>query len=85
MDFRYQPLSSHEIRLLKPLSRSSHPLSFEVIHTSLFSKPRYVALSYTWGSPGNIHTILLNEQRLLIRQNLKDALHQIQSSKLVDR
>ena len=83
MEFRYQPLSSHEIRLLKPLSHSSNPLSFELIHISLFSKPRYVALSYTWGSPGNTHPVLLNGRRLLIRQNLKNALYQIQSSKLV--
>ncbi len=84
MKFRYQPLSPHEIRLLKPLSRSSHSLSFEIIHTSLLSKPCYEALSYTWGPPGDAYTILLNGQPFPIRQNLYDALQQVQSSKLVD-
>ena len=67
---------------MKPLSRSSTPLSFEIIHTSLLSKPRYVALSYTWGPPGGVCRILVNGQHFPIRQNLDDALRQVQGSKL---
>ena len=85
MGFRYQQLNPNEIRLLKPLSRSSNALSFKIIHISLLSKPRYGALSYTWGPPGDAHTILLNGQPFPIRQNLYDALQQIQCSKLVDQ
>lgn len=85
MGFRYQQLNSNEIRLLKPLSRSSNALSFELIHISLLSKPRYGTLSYTWGPPGDAYTILLNGQPFPIRQNLYDALQQIQSSRLVDQ
>src|SRR5271155_3264352 len=85
MEFRYQPLDPNEIRLLKPLSRSSNSLSFEIVHISLLSKPCYAALSYTWGPPGNAHMILLNGQHFPIRQNLYDALQQAQSSKLVDQ
>ena len=85
MGFRYQQLNPNEIRLLKPISRSSNALSFEIIHISLLSKPRYGALSYTWGPPGDTHTILLNGQPFPIRQNLYDALQQVQSSKLIDQ
>jgi hypothetical protein len=85
MGSRYQPLNPNEIRLLKPLSRPSNSLSFEIVHISLLSKPRYAALSYTWGSPGDAHRILLNGQHFPIRQNLYDALQQVQSSKLVDQ
>ena len=85
MGFQYQTLNPNEIRLLKPLSRSSNALSFEIFHISLLSKPRYGALSYTWGPPGDAHTILLNGQPFPIRQNLYDALQQVQSSKLIDQ
>ncbi|KAK0516572.1 hypothetical protein JMJ35_001175 [Cladonia borealis] len=78
-------MNPNEIRLLKPLSRSSNALSFEIIHISLLSKPRYGALSYTWGPPGDAHTILLNGQPFPSRQDLYDALQQIQCSKLVDQ
>ncbi|MCJ1397393.1 hypothetical protein MMC11_000586 [Xylographa trunciseda] len=85
MGFHYQPLKPNEIRLLKPLSRSSNALSFEIVHVSLLSKPRYTALSYAWGPPGGPLKILLNGHDFPIRQNLYNALQQIQSSKLVDR
>ena len=84
MEFQYQPLNSNEIRLLKLLSPSSNSLSFEIKHFSLLSKPRYAALSYTWGSPGNTNPILLNGQHFSVRQNLQDALQQIQISRLVN-
>ena len=85
MGSRHQQLNPNDIRLLKPLSRSSNALSFEIIHTSLLSKPRYGALSYTWGPPGDAHTILLNGQPFPIPQNSYDALQQVQRSKLVDQ
>ena len=85
MDFQYQPLKSDEIRLLQPISRSSGPLRYRIVHVSLTSKPHYAALSYTWGSPGYTHHVSLNGQRFPIRQNLYDALDQISSTKLVNR
>ena len=85
MEFRYQALNPNEIRLLKPLSRSSNSLSFEIICVSLLSKPHYVALSYTWGLPGVAYRILLNGQHFSIRQNLHNALEQIHRSNLVDQ
>ncbi|KPI44852.1 uncharacterized protein AB675_2385 [Cyphellophora attinorum] len=83
MGFPYLRLKSDEIRLLKPLTRPPEPLSFEIVHVPLPSRPHYVALSYTWGPPDNRHQISLNGRRFSIRTNLNDALQQIQSSKLV--
>ena len=85
MSIQYRQLKVNEIRLLKPLPRSSDSLCYSIKHVSLASKPRYAALSYTWGLPGDTHHILLNGQRFLIRHNLHDALDQISSSKLVKR
>jgi hypothetical protein len=88
MGFQYQPLKPNELRLLKPVSRPSNPLSFDLVHISLLSKPRYAALSYTWGPKPDAHMILptiqLNEQHFGVRQNLHDALQQIEASKLID-
>jgi Heterokaryon incompatibility protein (HET) len=85
MVWRYEPLGSNDIRLLKPLRQPSNDLSFEVVHVSFSSKPHYAALSYTWGPPGDTHSVLLNEQPFPIRENLYDALLQLQNSKLVDK
>src|ERR1700761_8780893 len=85
MEFRHLPLNAGEIRLLEPLPRASGPMSFNVVHVPLLSGPKYAALSYTWGPPGNSHSILLDGKPFPIRRNLNDALEQIQSSKRVDR
>ena len=83
MSFQYRQLKDNEIRLLKPHPRSSDSLCYSIKHVSLASKPRYAALSYTWGPPGDAHHILLNGQRFSIRHNLHDALDQISGTKLV--
>jgi hypothetical protein len=84
----YQPLEPNEFRLLEPVSQSSNSLSFKLVHKSLRSTPRYAALSYTWGPephpPMILPTILLNEQHFDVRQNLHDALQQIEALKLID-
>ena len=85
MAFRYQPLKSGEIRLLKPISRAPAELSFEIVHLSLSSKPHYAALSYTWGLPDSKYGVGLNGEYFPNRQNLHQALQQIQASKLLDQ
>ena len=84
MGFQYQRLRDGEIRLLKPLSHSSATLSYKVVHVSLASNPSYAALSYTWGARGNTDQIHVDGHAFPIRKNLKDALDQIQSAKLID-
>lgn len=55
MTFQYTALSDDffEIRLLKfvPAENQNDPISLTVEHVRLDSKPRYTALSYTWGRP----------------------------------
>jgi hypothetical protein len=85
MGFRYEPLDSNSIRLLKPVPKTSNGLSFEVVHVSLSSNPHYAALSYTWGLPGDTDYIFLNGHPFSIRKNLYDALLQLQASKWVDK
>lgn len=43
---------------------------------TLDTKPRYTALSYTWGDEANQRPILLNGKRFLVRKNLLSFLHQ---------
>jgi len=87
MGFQYQPLNPNEIRLLKPLSRSSNSLSFEIVQTSLLLNPRYAALSYTWGAPYRntqeketecpsefTESITCNGMHVAVAQNLFNAL-----------
>jgi hypothetical protein len=85
MSFQYHPLDSNNIRLLKPLLKTSNGLSFEVVHVPLSSTPSYAALSYTWGLPGDTDYIFLNGHPFSIRKNLYDALRQLQDSKWVDK
>lgn len=85
MGFKYDGLDRDSIRLLKPIRQKSKELSYEIVHVSLSSKPNYAALSYTWGLPGDTHHILLNGQVLPVRQNLHEALQQLQESKWVDK
>ncbi|KAL9108430.1 MAG: hypothetical protein Q9227_006764 [Pyrenula ochraceoflavens] len=83
MQFEYQSLNANEIRLLRPRPQAQGLLSYDIIPSSLVSKPNYVALSYTWGAPGSVQPILLNGRQFRIRRNLCDALQQIQSARLV--
>jgi hypothetical protein len=39
--------------------------------------PKFEALSYAWGEPGDEGTIIVNGMTLSIRKNLYDALHHL--------
>jgi hypothetical protein len=75
--FRYEPLdpSVDSIRLLE-LEPAENPqiLRCRIIHVPFRNRPKYEALSYTWGSPELTGTILLNGTPMAIRPNLHDAL-----------
>ena len=47
------------------------------IATNKGSKPFYKALSYTWGSPESPKTIILNDVRVQVRENLWQALYHL--------
>jgi hypothetical protein len=65
MEFHYKPLERNEIRLLKPVAQTSSQLSFELVHKSLSSKLRYVALSYAWVSSKSSITVLVSVTLIL--------------------
>ena len=91
--------SPNSIRLLK-IHNSTHPEGNIVCTVQAFDlkdKPRYCALSYTWGpairpigseyelpSPDEPQQILCNDQPLLVTQNLHDALLELRRSGFSD-
>lgn len=76
--FKYRPLKSGQFRLLRPRPSKTGELSYELVHEKVSSDKNYVALSYTWGSPQLTHHIYLDGQLFPVRQNLYDALVQLQ-------
>jgi hypothetical protein len=81
--FKHEPLdtASRTIRLVKILPRRRYwdPIECTVEHVSL-TQNQYVCLSYMWGDAGSTSEILLNGQRMIVRQNLWDFLDNISSS-----
>lgn len=78
----YRDLKEHDsIRLLilQPGSRSS-PIFCWLEETRISSRPRYVALSYTWGEPVLTNTIHVNGQLIKVRHNLYTALQYIRDT-----
>jgi hypothetical protein len=61
--YSYKPLDfsvdSLRLLLLEP-GKSDDPVKCRLIRTEFASKPRYEALSYTWGSPKHIQRILID-------------------------
>jgi hypothetical protein len=75
--YPYKPLdtSVDSIRLLKLNSDSdSDQMSCELIHTTFASKPKYEALSYTWGPPDPVKTVTIDGHVVKVRENLYWAL-----------
>ena len=64
----------HPIRLLSMNEDGSYTLE---TFKNLYHCPRYVALSYTWGSPEEPREVLLNGYSFSIRRNLFEALNAI--------
>ena len=80
--FRYtDALGSRNIRLLNIKPGQGE----DIIHLSLcsyplHSAPKYIALSYTWGDPKQVSTILCQGKALSVTRNLEDALWQLRES-----
>jgi hypothetical protein len=67
----YSPLEGHgTIRLLTLDSVYDSTISCSLTTASLDDRPRYKALSYTWGTPMAIHTIYVNGFPSQITENL---------------
>jgi hypothetical protein len=76
--FEYTPLASHtsSIRLihLQPSEDCNSPVEVAVVEAPFGDKPKYEALSYTWGSDAAQHDIRVDGKRFLVRPNLLEAL-----------
>jgi Heterokaryon incompatibility protein (HET) len=78
--FPYRDLKSkYEIRLvtINPASARNDPIVAQLNHVILEDRPRYEALSYTWGSLVRPETITLNGHDFRVTQNLDAALHDL--------
>jgi len=84
--YRYTPLptgtQADNIRLLKIRAGNERdPIRCELVHTSLSSTPRYLALSYCWGDASNKVPIIVadgpGQYVISITQNLHSALWQL--------
>ena len=85
--FRHQPLNSihNEIRLLrlrpsldKDAPQDLQPISCDLEHVSLDTRPDYIAVSYVCGDPTTSSFLRVNEQILQITNNLEMALRHLQ-------
>jgi hypothetical protein len=80
--FHYKPLdpSVDCIRLLALYpsdKRSPEIITCRLFHVGVSEKPRYEALSYTWGGSNPTETIMLDGEPFLIQGNLYDALYDL--------
>ena len=70
MDFAYDSsLASSELRLLQPLAVNRHALRFETRRVPRAYKPRYTAISYTWGNEDASEVIWLDDRPFRVRPN----------------
>lgn len=80
MKFQYSHFedAAAQIRLLRICSFDNATEKVELRMTSHFIKdaPEFVAISYTWGSPSNLSSVLLNDSRIEVRENCHNALLQ---------
>lgn len=82
--FRYEPLDlcptrpSIRLAVLQPGTRDS-TVRITLAPTTFADRPRYEALSYTWGSPDVVKGVEINEHRFNVRENLWAALLQLRS------
>jgi hypothetical protein len=77
-EFQYRPLDSKNcIRLIEfeIAENASNPPRCKLIHATFGETPEYEALSYRWGDETFKTEILVDGKRLLVGQNLWDALH----------
>ena len=74
--YKHQPLSRSldEIRLIKLRREKEGPVRCEIQAFPLKRAPKYIALSYRWGSPLLLHNIFIGDQTLEIRDILNSCL-----------
>jgi hypothetical protein len=74
-DTLYKHLStSDSFRLLR---RDAQEEAFKLVTFKLFDAPPYEALSYCWGEPSQEYPLYIGDHRVLITQNLAEALEHL--------
>ncbi|KUJ15542.1 uncharacterized protein LY89DRAFT_588051, partial [Mollisia scopiformis] len=81
MGYSYQPLdeATQEIRLLNVLPGPDHEeIRCSLVHAPCLHQqlPKYVSLSYCWGSTDNLKSILVGNHNVSVTDNLWAALHE---------
>ena len=73
---KYRPLEESAIRLVsfKKDQGASSPFELRLEHFKAPKIPSYIALSYPWGDPNNLHPVTVNCQDFNVTQNLYKAL-----------
>ena len=83
-NYQHSPIPSIDktIRLLciPPADRNSDPLVCQIHQVRLIDKPKYAALSYTWGTPVIDHHIICDGRRLAITAHLDAALRRLRTT-----
>ncbi|KAF1912729.1 heterokaryon incompatibility protein-domain-containing protein [Ampelomyces quisqualis] len=78
MNFRYMPMDmiADEVRVMciMPAKDGSAPIVLHVAHCPIKCEVTYMALSYRWGTDKTPEKIVMNGQRMSIRQNLAEAI-----------
>jgi hypothetical protein len=88
--FVYTPLHDvDEIRLLK-IAPSHTPsgnsrLRDSIQHVFLSDSPLYTAVSWMWGSPGNLVDLDLDGHKLMVRRNLRGIIEQLRDDNQIRR
>ena len=76
--YPYRELTGTDIRLVRVLPGAENDvIRCHVDQAPLSSKPTYYALSYVWGDPGDLRTVMLDGQPFEVTKNLYEALDQV--------
>lgn len=72
--YRYNQLGESEFRLVRILPARMSKIKCEVVHSSITTPPRYVAVSYAWGDAGDTRRLELEGVDISVSVSLHGAL-----------
>jgi hypothetical protein len=76
--YQYSKIDPNTIRLVRiEVNINQDAASCELISVPLSEAPPYTAVSYRWGEPRKLHTILAGKNRIAINQAVHDLVGQI--------
>jgi hypothetical protein len=80
--YKYNPIDTSvdgiRLLILEPTQNSTTLINCRLIHVTFAQKPKYEALSYTWGDETTRRKISIDGKDLTVAQNLFDALIHLQ-------